>query len=247
MNTPFINRPPGWLLVITTCLVSLYLPGIAQNGQGDSYILENNAVKVWLARDKPSVERYLVKKSNSTLSGNIRGLGPGVFYYRGGEQVVSNWTDVRYSASSSSRGALTYHVVVTYRETPAVQFDLIYSLTDDGLKIRYDQVKEQENFYLIYILLPDLVTVAQDERDAHMAIPADAGRLIDIPTTSVHEVEYEIDWLHPVLSGMAYQANAIGVIDTKSIENHTVARVFEHGGKKYGSFSMKLMHRPDGI
>ncbi|MDQ2656388.1 MAG: endo-alpha-N-acetylgalactosaminidase family protein, partial [Bacteroidota bacterium] len=206
--------------------------------------LENEHLEVSLRNDVPAITAYRLKDGNRILRGDVKGTGPGISFFRGGDQVLSNWTTIRYSNSISPDGRrVTYHASADYQGIEAIEFDLVYTLTPNGLDVTYEKVVEHENFYLIYILLPELITVNTGDVVARLAIPADAGRLIDVKTTRQHELEYEIDWLHPILAGMAYNDKAIGILDTKSIENHSIASVFDHDGKRYGSFSMKFMHR----
>jgi hypothetical protein len=216
----------------------------AQSHAAEGYILENTDLKVLMAKEKPLIRAYQLKDGDRVLSGDIRGNGPGISFYQGGDQVVSNWTQVNYSSSQSSDNrSITYHAEVIYGSKRALEFNLVYTLTDNGLDIAFERVIEHDNFYLIHILLPELITVKAADAVAKLAIPADAGRLIDVKSTGLKDFEYEIDWLHPILSGFAYNDAVIGIIDTKSIENHTLVSVFEHEGSRYGTFSMKLMHR----
>ncbi len=206
--------------------------------------LENDNLEVSLRSDFPAITAYKLKNGDRILRGDVKGAGPGISFFRGGDQVVSNWTTIRYTNSVAADGRrVTYHGSAVYQGVPAIEFDLVYALTTEGVDVTYQNVVEHDNFYLIYILLPELITVNAGDAVAQLAIPADAGRLIDVKTTQPHELEYEIDWLHPILAGMAYHDKAIGIMDTKSIENHSIASVFDHEGKRYGSFSMKFMHR----
>lgn len=45
------------------------------------------------------------------------------------------------------------------------------------------------------------------------------------------------------MTGFAYNSKIVGVLDTKSIENHTTVSFLENARKRYGSFSMNLIHR----
>jgi len=233
------------LLVITKCFLIPVSPLLAQQSpKVDMHKLQNENIEVSLRKDIPAILEYRLKENNIVLAGDIQGNGPGISFYKGGDHVVSNWTTLAYEASASSaENRVTYHGRAVYEGSAAIEFDLVYSLTPFGLNVTYTNVVEHQGFYLIYILLPELITVSAEDPVARLAIPADAGRLIDVKQTDPHTLEYEIDWLHPDLSGMAYHHEGIGILDTKSIENHTVATVFDHDGKRFGSFHMKFMHR----
>lgn len=237
------RSPLLYLLMIMGMIAGSPTALLAQQATS-SFKLQNENVEVSLRSDIPAITEYKLNNGNKILLGDVKGTGPGISFYKGGDQVVSNWTTMRYSANASQDGrTVTYHASVAYQGQPAIEFELVYALTNSGLDISYKNVVEHEGFYLIYILLPELITVEGNAGVSQLAIPADAGRLIDVKATRPHELEYEIDWLHPILAGMAYNADAIGIMDTKSIENHSIASVFDYGGKRYGSFSMKLMHR----
>ncbi len=231
------------LFVFVAAMIACGPSLLAQPATG-TIKLENDNLEVSLRSDFPAITAYRLKNGNRILRGDVKGAGPGISFFKGGDQVVSNWTTIRYSNSVAADGRrVTYHCSAVYQGVPAIEFDLVYTLTEEGVDVTYEIVVEHDNFYLIYILLPELITVNAGDAVAQLAIPADAGRLIDVKITQPHELEYEIDWLHPILAGMAYHDKAIGIVDTKSIENHSIVSVFDHEGERYGSFSMKFMHR----
>jgi len=208
----------------------------------DGYTLENENIKVLLGKDKPVIYKYVYKVNNGVLLGNPQNFAPEVLIYEDAKSILKSKTNISYKPVSSKKN-VTYHASITYDDKPAVEFDLGYTLTDNDLNIEFNNVVEHRDFYLIHIQLPGLITVKADESVAKLTIPADAGRLIDVNNTGTKDFEYEIDWRNPILAGFAYNSKTIGILDTKSIENHTIASVYESDGIKYGSFSMKMMHR----
>jgi hypothetical protein len=229
-------------LTLVSALLASCSPAVSTDKEEAFHTLENDQLEVRLRGDMPLVERYLLKENGGVLLGDVRQSGPGISFWDGAHAVPSNWTDVTYR-SERSGSAVTYHAVVTHAGREAVLFDLIYTLTRNQLRIELKNVTEREGFYLTDILLPGLVTVNTDDGASSLAIGADAGRLINVGATSSRVYEYEIDWLNPILGQFAYNSKAIGIADTKSIENHSIVSVFEQAGKKFGSLSMRLMHR----
>ncbi len=229
------------VLVLASALVSNQ---VSAQGPADPYVVENEQVKITADRDKPVIRQYVLKENEAVLQGNIRGVLPEVLVYEGATAVESNATKVSYqSRKTGNNYDISYHATVTVQDRPAVEFDLVYSLRGPSLVIEFGNVTEHENFYLIHVILPDLVTVGGNDNGPKLAIPAEAGRLVDVPRASNRRYEYEIDWLNAILSAFAYHSRAIGVMDTKSIENHSIVTVYEDGGRKYGTLGMKLMHR----
>jgi len=206
------------------------------------FTLENAKIKILLGKDKPVIYNYLEKASGALMMGNLNNSAPSVSFYKGAKTVMRTRTKITYKSSLGDQ-AVSYHAEVTYENRPAISFELLYTLTNDGLDITFKDVREQKDFYLLNVQLPDLLTVNADEPVAKLAIPADAGRLIDVKQASFKSYEYEIDWLNPILAGIACNAKLAGVMDSRSIENHSIVRVYERRGVKYGSFSMNLMHR----
>lgn len=228
-------------MVLASALVSNQ---VSAKGPADPYVGENEQVKITADRDKPVIREYVLKENEAVLQGNIRGVLPEVLVYEGATAVESNATKVSYhSRKTGNNYDISYHATVTVQDRPAVEFDLVYSLRGPSLVIEFGNVTEHENFYLIHVILPDLVTVGGNDNGPKLAIPAEAGRLVDVPRASNRRYEYEIDWLNAILSAFAYHSGAIGVMDTKSIENHSIVTVYEDGGRKYGTLGMKLMHR----
>ena len=233
------------LLIIPTQIVIINTSLFAKDGAfeaNDVYILENENIKVILAKDKPTINKYLLKANNCELLGNPENTGPDISFCRDIENVTRTFTKVSY-ISVQTNSNISYHAITTFEDKPAVEFDLFYTLVNNRLEIEFKNVVEHENFYLIHVQLPGLISVRADETLAKLAIPADAGRLIDVEHANLKDFEYEIDWLNPILSGFAYNSNVIGIMDTESIENHSGVSVNEIGGNKYGSFSMKMIYR----
>lgn len=214
----------------------------AQTGSADLVTLENSNIKVVLSRERPSVISYILKGDDGVILDNPAPTGPEISFLKGALPVIRSKTTIAYNTSCEDNQIL-YHARISYNNDPAIEFDLVYLLKDNGLEVRFDNLKESRNYYLLNIQLPDLLTVKSDENHTKLIIPADAGRLIDIEEASVKSYEYEIDWLNPILTGFAQCSKVVSIIDSKSVENHTIVSVYERGGKRYGSFSMKLIHR----
>ncbi len=229
-------------LLFSFQLVSFNSELSAQSDSPDYITLENSKIKIILNREKPSIRNYQIKADDQVTIENPGQAGPEITFLQKALPVIRSKTTIIYKFSSDGDQVL-YHTRVNYNNNPAVEFDLIYRLKSDGLEIDFKNVREYSNYYLLNIQLPGLLTVKSDEKHAKLIIPADAGRLIDIEEASLKSYEYEIDWLNPVLTGFAMNSRVIGMIDTKSAENHTIVSVNERGGKRFGSFSMKIIHR----
>ena len=203
--------------------------------------LENGNIKVVLNREYPAILQYEIKTMNEVLENPSRSA-PEISFYKGALPVMRTRIKITYDVKISDNQA-SYHTTINYKNAKAIEFNLVYSLEEHGIRIAFNNVTEQPDFYLLDVHLPDLLVVRSDKKHARLAIPADAGRLIDIEPASIKRYEYGIDWIDPVLTGFAYNSKVIGIIDSKSIENRTIAAVSERKGIKYGSFSVRLMHR----
>ena len=223
----------------------LFLPVLILRGcsleTGEEYVLENETMEVLLDKEIPSVEKYTLKETKGILLGNTRDSPPEVLIYKGAMSLEGR-TAVSYASEEVDHG-IVYHARVAYENRPAIEFSLVYKLIGNELMVELNRVIEHEDFYLIHVQLPEIITVKADQPGAGMVIPADAGRLIDIARSDPKEYEYEIDWRNPILAGIVYHSNAVGVLNTGSIENHSIARIFVQEADKFGSFSMKLIHR----
>lgn len=232
------------LLMIGVLIIS-NRPGYAQLNTSINHnliFLENANIKVSLSKDEPIIYEYLNKSVNSSILGNYTESEPGITFFQGAESVLSRLTDVIYTCSQTNN-KIKYHVVAKYKNKPVIEFDLIYSLVDNDLIIEFNNVIEHENYKLINVNLPGLISVKANTSSAMIAIPAGSGRLIDVASANSGSHEYDINWLNAILAGIAYDSKVLGVIDTKSLENHTIASISERNGIKYGSFSMRLIYR----
>ncbi|HEX7014536.1 MAG TPA: hypothetical protein VF191_03440, partial [Cyclobacteriaceae bacterium] len=230
------------VLTLALALSPSCSPVVTTGKESTFYTLRNDHLEIRFRGDVPLIERYRLKENGGVLLGDVRQNGPGISYWEGSKPVPSNWTHVAYHPEQNGN-TITYHGVVANKGREAVTFDLVYTLEGNQLRIDLKNVSEKEGFHLTDILLPGLITVDATDASSRLAIAADAGRLIDVGAAAPREYEYEIDWLNPILGQFAYNSTAIGITDTKSIENHSIASVFEQDGKKFGSLSMRLMYR----
>jgi hypothetical protein len=239
-----IVKWPSGILVVLILSSALLSNNVIAQERADSYILENDQVKLTVGRNTPVIREYVLKENGAVLQGNTRGLSPEILVYRDVSAVNSGSTEISYrSRMTGNNYDISYHATVTVEGQPAVEFDLVYSLRGPSVVIEFGNVTEHENFYLIHVILPDLVTVGGNDNGPKLAIPAEAGRLVDVNRASNRRYEYEIDWLNGMLAAFAYHSGAIGIMDTESIENHSIATVYDAGGRKYGTLGMKVMHR----
>lgn len=261
MNSQYVQKPRvfrkcfrksnvsnGYGKVILTTLMIIFqfvifgTEILAWSVSGENITLENKNIKVVLGKEQPSILEYRIKLSGGVILDNPGASEPDISFTQGALPVMENRTRITYNALCSA-SQVSYHARIDYDNARAIEFNLIYALNENGIEITLDNVTEQPNFYLLNVQLPDLLTVKSDENHAKLAISADAGRLIDIESASVKSYEYGIDWLNPILTGFAYNSRVIGIMDSKSIENHTIVSVTERGGVRYGSFSVRIMHR----
>ena len=225
------------------CLFIIFSPNISGSSESfDQITLENRTIRVVLSKEQPSILEYQIKTVNGVILDNPDVSEPVISFYKGALPVMETRTRITYYAQYSDN-LVSYHAKIDYNNAAAIEFNLIYTLKENGIEITFKDVTEQPDFYLLNVQLPGLLTVKSDENHAKLAIPADAGRLIDIESASIKSYEYEIDWLNPILTGFAYNSRVIGIIDSKSIENHSIVSINERRGIRYGSFSVKLMHR----
>jgi hypothetical protein len=209
---------------------------------GSSFILENENFKVALDKERPAILEYQIRTNDWMMLANPGSSNVGITFLKGALPVMRNRT-VTTSHSIHSGDMVTYNVKIVYENKPAIEFDLIYKLKGTGVAISFRNVVEHRNFYLLNIQLPGILFIQSDEEHAKLIIPADAGRLIDVEKASLKSYEYDIDWLNPILTGFAHNSSVLGMIDTESIENYTTVSVSENQGRRYGSFSMRMMHR----
>lgn len=244
-NSNLLNRY-GKLILSSLMIVFQFIifrPNIcAQSVSVEKITLENKNIKVVLSKEQPWILEYHIKALSGVIMDNPDGSEPNISFSQGALPVMESRTKITYDELHSDN-QVSYHAKIEYNNAKAIEFNLIYVLKENGIEITFNNIIEHPNFFLLNVQLPSLLTVKSDENHAKLAIPADAGRLIDIESASIKSYEYEIDWLNPLLTGFAYNSKVIGIIDTKSIENHTIVSINERRGIRYGSFSAKLMHR----
>ncbi len=231
------------LSMMMVFLVVIFAPNIfAGSAYPEIITLENKFIKVVLSKERPVILEYQIKALSDVLLDNTDESEPDISFYQGALPVMESRTRISYDVQLSDNQA-SYHAKIDYNNARAIEFTLVYSLLENGIEINFKDVIERPDFYLLNVQLPGLLSIKSDENHAKLAIPADAGRLIDIESASIKSYEYGIDWLNPILTGFACNSRVVGIIDSKSVENHTIVSISEKQGVRYGSFSVKLMRR----
>ena len=125
----------------------------AQSVSGQKIILENKNIKVVLSKERPSILEYEIKALNGVIMDNRGGSEPDISFSQGALPVIESRIRISYD-EVHSENQISYHAKIDYNNAAAVEFNLIYILTENGIEIKFNNVIEHPNFYLLNVQLP---------------------------------------------------------------------------------------------
>jgi hypothetical protein len=207
--------------------------------------LENSQVRITVGKKEPIIHEYLHKPSHGKLLGEVympRRSSFGLSLCKQADLIPTNLMEVSFEPKFTKVKA-NYHITVTYEKNKAVELDLIFVLTNNGLSVKFSNVVENEDFHLINISMPNLITVKAGGKKAKLGFPAEVGRLVDVATAPNRSVKFKIDWLNPLLAEFVYNDKVIGVLETDSLENQMRNSIYGLDDERYCSLSLDFIYR----
>jgi len=204
--------------------------------------LENSEVIIAADKVKPLIYEYVHKPSKGRLYGEVCGEEPRLVICKGADPVWPSLIELSFDARFTEDAA-NYHILASRGKDKVTEFDLILRLTDNGVSIRFGNVVEKEDYHLIRVRMPKLITVKSEGNNAKLTIPSDSGRLVDVTRASHRSAEFKLDWVNPLLAEFVYNDRVIGILESGCLENQMVNSVYEYGDVQYGSVSLDFVRR----
>ncbi len=206
------------------------------------FILENRRFKIRIAKDRPTIFDYRSKDNGGIVYGDSQDAYPTLTICKGHDFLTPASFKVHYNVVYNNKN-ISYLAQVVFESKTVISLNIEFKLFDDGICIEYNNVLEIEDFHLMNVQMPKLLTVKAEHNDEKMIIPVDTGRLIDISTASCRDYQFQIDWICPSLIGAVSNDKIIGILETDSYENTMISSVNMMDDIKYGSISMNFIYR----
>jgi hypothetical protein len=134
------------------------------------------------------------------------------------------------------RKSAIYRAEVSENGQPRVAFELAFSVSDDRAEVALERVTEAEGYQLVSVRLSRLVAAAEGAR---LALPFNAGRLIDPARSAPAEKVFQIDWITQVLAGVVYDRRMLCAADLEGVDDRLVATV----GESWAALGASFEHR----
>lgn len=152
--------------------------------------------------------------------------------------VDAQWT---FKARIAGETAI-YDCRLKWRGAEVARFALRYQLDRMGLKVRLTGAAEAENFHLISVTLPALVSVARSTPGSNLVLPSSGGRLVDLENSGRHRHIQKVSLGDPLPGCAVVCDTAVGVVWVASEDDATVSEVME-AGEKQASVGVRFQHR----
>jgi hypothetical protein len=134
------------------------------------------------------------------------------------------------------RKSAIYRAEISENGKASVSFELVFTVTGDRAEVALERVTETEGYQLVSVRLSRLVAACEGAR---LALPINAGRLIDPARSAPAEKVFQIDWTTQVLAGVVYDRNMLCAADLEGVDDRLVATV----GEKWAALGASFEHR----
>lgn len=134
------------------------------------------------------------------------------------------------------RKSAVYRAEISENGKPSVSFELAFTVTGSRAEVALERVTEANGYQLVSVRLSRLVAAAEEAR---LALPMNAGRLVDPAKSAPAEKVFQIDWLTQVLAGVVYDRSMLCAADLEGVDDRLVATV----GEKWAALGASFEHR----
>jgi hypothetical protein len=141
------------------------------------------------------------------------------------------WTLRQESATRA-----VYHAEARLGTARGVEFDLGFAVTGSTAAIVLSDVVEHPGCQLVTVRHGRLVSASDGAR---LAVPANAGRLVDPTRSAPCERTFSMDWFNPVLAGAVHDRHALCALDVPGVDDRLLATV----GEGWAALGAALEHR----
>ncbi len=132
--------------------------------------------------------------------------------------------------------SVIYRAEISESGKPSVSFELGFTVTGDRAEVALERVTEAEGYQLVSVRLSRLVAACEGAR---LALPFNAGRLIDPALSAPAEKAFQIDWITQVLAGVVYDRAMLCAAGLEGVDARLVATV----GENWTALGASFEHR----
>jgi hypothetical protein len=237
--------PPKSLYIKNTlALFSLLIAFWTVETIEQGIVLENDFLVVELQQSYPYVNNYLLKENGEVIYGDLvnETFTAYILYQNNFHNIEPSIDSITQNSDS-----VCYHLRNEINMQLAVTFDFCYILSGNSIQVVFSNVQESSGYKLIYVRSPDLLTIQGSQSGAQMVFPFADGRLIDISATTPGYEDVDLShegWSRPLLAGMIYHNNLMGILSYDHLDMVMYERVIDHATEgRLGMIGMVFNYR----
>ncbi len=206
--------------------------------------LSSPVIEVDLDPARPIVVAYRSVATKEVLYGSPDRIGPEVIFYDAESDMYKSSLDEAARlecALSAAGGAGTYACRLLWKEKPAAEFELVFSVAGNRLTVTSRLLKETDPVRIASIKLP-LITAFAAQSGAKLALPTRSGRLVDIEKSDPIEHLHKVDWFEIIPIAMAYHSKMLGLVSLTSYDDQMISQI--RPDPKCGTIIVEFVRRP---
>jgi hypothetical protein len=213
----------------------------------DAIVLLCNEFAVKLDATRPVVLSYHLGDTDF-LSGDPRAREPHFIVFSEKENRSLSSTDGSiepiYSMTSEDT-KVTYYTTLYKGSTIAVELEIRFVLSAEGLKIEWRNCIEYDGFQFMSMDFKRVVSVLASQEIGRMALPTHGGRMINPAECSQGERVHRYSWIHDSFCMVAtvYSANLAAVLFVDSLDDTMLSSVEQEEDHRSAGLGIQFRHR----
>jgi hypothetical protein len=206
--------------------------------------LDSGKLRVELSQRQPVVLSYVLPDGRQ-LGGDASGYPVRARICRRGDDACQTCLLIDpacFSLRHQGREA-RYAAEVRHKGALAARFELVFRLEDVTLRVAVENVDEQPGYWLMDVLVPQLVSVRGPA--GQLIVPTQSGRLVHLDRSAPGRHLVSLNWFEMDLCGAVVGERCAAAIRTRDWDNQLEARVSGVPGKLVGAYAVRFALRAE--
>jgi len=218
--------------------------GVVRRSDEPAFRLDSGKLRVELSPSRPVVFGYVLPDGRK-LAGDASGYPVRTRVCRVGDEQCQTvlLTDPKCFSLRRQGLEARYAADVRLKGVPAACFELVFRLEGTTLRVGVENVKERPGFWLMDVLLPQLVSVHAPA--GQLIVPTQGGRLVRLDRSAPGRHMVSLNWFEMDLCGAVVGEGCAAAIRTRDWDNQLEARVAGAAPRLVGGYAVRFALRAE--